>query len=102
MCGIAGLWNVDGRPVDVDLLRAMTSAVSHRGPDGDGFHVDGGVGLGHRRLAIIDLVTGDQPMRSADGQVAIVFNGELYNFRELRRELEARGAAFRTTSDTEV
>ncbi len=102
MCGIAGIFNVDGRPVDVALLRAMTLAISHRGPDGDGFHVDGPVGLGHRRLAIIDLATGDQPMRSADGTIALVFNGELYNFRELRRDLEARGAVFHTTSDTEV
>jgi asparagine synthase (glutamine-hydrolysing) len=80
----------------------MTTAIAHRGPDGDGFFSDGPVGLGHRRLAIIDLVTGDQPMSSDDGSVILIFNGEIYNFRELRRELEARGAAFRTASDTEV
>ena len=102
MCGIAGFANVDGRPADAGLLRRMTDAVGHRGPDGDGFHVDGAVGLGHRRLAIIDLVTGDQPMSSADGRTWIVFNGEIYNYRELRAELAARGATFRTTSDTEV
>jgi asparagine synthase (glutamine-hydrolysing) len=80
----------------------MTSAIAHRGPDGDGFFCDGSVGLGHRRLAIIDLATGDQPMATEDGSVVLVFNGEIYNFRELRRELEGRGATFRTTSDTEV
>ena len=102
MCGIAGFANVDGRPADAGLLRRMTDAVGHRGPDGDGFHLDGAVGLGHRRLAIIDLVTGDQPMASVDGRTWIVFNGEIYNYRELRAELAARGARFRTTSDTEV
>jgi asparagine synthase (glutamine-hydrolysing) len=102
MCGIAGFANVDGRPADAGLLRRMTDAVGHRGPDGDGFHLDGAVGLGHRRLAIIDLVTGDQPMASVDGRTWIVYNGEIYNYRELRAELAARGATFRTTSDTEV
>ena len=102
MCGIAGILRVDGAPAGADLLRAMTSAIAHRGPDGDGFFCDGSVGLGHRRLAIIDLATGDQPMATEDGSVVLVFNGEIYNFRELRRELEGRGATFRTTSDTEV
>ena len=92
MCGIAGIADLSGRPVDRALLRAMTTVQAHRGPDGEGFVCRGGVGLGHRRLAIIDLVTGDQPMASDDGSVRIVFNGEIYNFRELRRELEARGA----------
>ena len=80
----------------------MTEVQSHRGPDGEGIACRGAAGLGHRRLAIIDLVTGDQPMASDDGSVRIVFNGEIYNFRELRTELEARGARFRTESDTEV
>jgi len=80
----------------------MTTAIAHRGPDGAGFFAEGPVGLGHRRLAIIDLVTGDQPMSAADGRAVLVFNGEIYNFRELRRELEGHGATFRTTSDTEV
>jgi asparagine synthase (glutamine-hydrolysing) len=102
MCGIAGIANVDGRPAGNTLLRAMTDILAHRGPDGDGFHLDGSVGLGHRRLSIIDLATGAQPMSNADGSVWITFNGELYNFRELRAELEARGMSFRTASDTEV
>jgi len=102
MCGIAGIFRCDGAAPGSELLRVMTTAIAHRGPDGDGFFFDGPVGLGHRRLAIIDLVTGDQPMASDDGSVVLIFNGEIYNFRELRRELEARGAAFRTTSDTEV
>ena len=102
MCGIAGIFRCDGAAPGPELLRAMTSAIAHRGPDGDGFFCDGPVGLGHRRLAIIDLVTGDQPMSADDGSAVLIFNGEIYNFRELRRELEARGAAFRTTSDTEV
>src|SRR3990172_4397144 len=102
MCGIAGIVNVTGRPVDEALLRAMTTVQAHRGPDGEGFARSGGAGLGHRRLAIIDLATGDQPMASDDGTIRIVFNGEIYNFRDLRRELESSGARFRTTSDTEV
>jgi len=102
MCGIAGIADTMGHPVDQVLLRAMTSVQAHRGPDGEDFVCRGGVGLGHRRLAIIDLATGDQPMANEDGSVQIVFNGEIYNFRELRRDLEAHGARFRTTSDTEV
>src|SRR5713101_182095 len=102
MCGIAGIADVTGRPVDGSLLRAMTAVQAHRGPDGEGIACRGAAGLGHRRLAIIDLATGDQPMVSDDGAVRIVFNGEIYNFRELRRELESRGARFTTTSDTEV
>jgi asparagine synthase (glutamine-hydrolysing) len=102
MCGIAGIVRSDGAPAGVELLRAMTTVLAHRGPDGDGFFCEGPVGLGHRRLAIIDLATGDQPMASDDGSSVIIFNGEIYNFRELRRELEGRGATFRTKSDTEV
>ena len=102
MCGIAGIADLTGRSVDATLLRAMTAVQAHRGPDGEDIVCRGGVGLGHRRLAIIDLATGDQPMASDDGSVHIVFNGEIYNFRELRRDLEARGARFRTASDTEV
>lgn len=102
MCGIAGLLRQDGAPVDPMLLHRMTDVLAHRGPDGEGFHVEGPVGLGHRRLAIIDVSGGAQPMHSADGAVAITYNGEVYNFRELRTELEARGFVFRTTSDTEV
>jgi asparagine synthase (glutamine-hydrolysing) len=102
MCGIAGIADVTGRPVDGGLLQAMTRVQAHRGPDGEAVVCRGAAGLGHRRLAIIDLATGDQPMASDDGRVWIVFNGEIYNFRELRRDLEARGARFSTRSDTEV
>lgn len=94
---------LDGQPADQDRLRRMAKAVAHRGPDGEGIWTDGAVGLAHRRLAIVDLSdTGVQPMRSADGSYTITFNGEIYNYQELRRKLEAEGARFRSTSDTEV
>ncbi len=103
MCGIAGLLNVDGQPADPRVVAAMRDALAHRGPDDEGLHVDREVGLGHRRLSIIDLSrAANQPMFSPDGRIAIVFNGEIYNFRELRRDLERLGWAFRTRSDTEV
>ena len=103
MCGIAGIMNVHGGPVSPVVLRAMTDIVRHRGPDGDGHWIHHGVGFGHRRLAIVDLSpAGAQPMHSADGTLVITFNGEIYNWRELRRELGKRGAVFRTQSDTEV
>jgi len=103
MCGIAGWFDLSGeRPPQTRLVEAMTGAIAHRGPDGDGFHFAPGVGLGHRRLAIIDLNTGAQPMYNASRTVCIVFNGEIYNYRELRSELEARGRRFVTSSDTEV
>lgn len=103
MCGISGIFHFDsGRIVDQQVLKRMTDTLSHRGPDGSGFFVEGNVGLGHRRLSIIDLTTGDQPQYSDDGKIAIVFNGEIYNYIELRKELESLGHSFRTTSDTEV
>jgi asparagine synthase (glutamine-hydrolysing) len=103
MCGIAGKLNFDpARGVDRDRLAAMTSSIAHRGPDSDGFFVSDGVGLGHRRLSIIDLATGDQPLCNEDGTTWVVFNGEIYNFAEIRQELEAAGHRFRTHSDTEV
>lgn len=102
MCGICGIYNLQGAPVDRDLLGRMNDAMIHRGPDGAGLFVDGSVGLGHRRLAIIDLHSGDQPMATDDGRLQVVFNGEIYNFRELKDELEAHGHRFRTHSDTEV
>ncbi|PKL76362.1 MAG: asparagine synthase (glutamine-hydrolyzing), partial [Candidatus Melainabacteria bacterium HGW-Melainabacteria-1] len=103
MCGIVGIFHLDGRPVSAPVLRQMTDALSHRGPDGEGFYIDSYLGLGHRRLAIIDLSPlGHQPMVSADGQFIISYNGELYNYRELRRELEAIGHKFVSQSDTEV
>jgi asparagine synthase (glutamine-hydrolysing) len=103
MCGIAGFVNVDPRrPADPRLLRSMTDAIIHRGPDDEGFHVEGGVALGMRRLAIIDLQTGRQPIASEDGTVRVVFNGEVYNYLDLREELIAKGHRFSTRSDTEV
>jgi asparagine synthase (glutamine-hydrolysing) len=103
MCGIAGIFTADpGRPIPLRILHRMTAALAHRGPDGDGFHVEPGLGLGHRRLAIIDLEGGRQPIFNEDGSVAIVFNGEIYNHAALREELRTRGHTFRTRSDTEV
>ena len=103
MCGIAGKLNFDpSRPVDRERLVAMTSVLSHRGPDADGFHINGAIGLGHRRLSIIDLATGAQPLTNEHGTVWVTFNGEIYNFADLRAELEAAGHRFRTHSDTEV
>lgn len=103
MCGIAGIFHQDrSRQVDSDTLRRMTRALSHRGPDGEGYYEDGNMGLGHRRLAIIDLATGSQPMYSREGDVVVVFNGEIYNYVELREELSLLGHSFVTTSDTEV
>src|SRR5579864_3171915 len=103
MCGIAGKFTYDpAAPVSPSLLEAMTDAVRHRGPDAAGLYVDSGIGLGHRRLSIIDLATGDQPLTNEDRTVWVVFNGEIYNFTELRRELETLGHRFRTLTDTEV
>jgi asparagine synthase (glutamine-hydrolysing) len=102
MCGIAGLFQaLDPAPPSLGLVRRMTDAIAHRGPDGEGFHAEPHVGFGHRRLAIVDLAGGVQPMASEDGQVTIVFNGEIYNHAQLRTELEAAGQRFRTRSDTE-
>jgi len=103
MCGIAGRFNyAPSHPVDRDVLAAMTDAVSHRGPDAAGYFHASGIGLGHRRLSVIDLATGDQPLANEDGQVQVIFNGEIYNFAEVRAELIARGHRFRTSSDSEV
>jgi len=103
MCGICGLVSLDGTgPVDRSLLEEMSGALQHRGPDSDGAHLEGPVGLAARRLSIIDLAGGDQPMANEDGTVHVVSNGEIYNHRELRRGLERRGHRFRTQSDTEV
>jgi asparagine synthase (glutamine-hydrolysing) len=103
MCGIAGVVFSDPRhPVDRGVLSRMTDVIRHRGPDADGFHVGPGVGLGHRRLSIIDLSTGDQPIYNETRSIAIVFNGEIYNFGELVRELEGAGHTFTTRSDTEA
>lgn len=102
MCGICGKVNTGARPVSRALVERMAGTLVHRGPDQEGFHVEGAVGLGIRRLAVIDLRTGDQPMYHADGTTVVVFNGEIYNFRELRAVLEAQGYRFSTQSDTEV
>src|SRR5512147_1774767 len=103
MCGITGkLWFDPARSVSRDLLVRMTDRVIHRGPDAAGYYVNGSVGLGHRRLSIIDLATGDQPLANEDGSVQVVFNGEIYNFAEVRAELVTRGHRFHTGSDTEV
>jgi len=129
MCGICGFWNLNGEPINPELLVKMRDSMAHRGPDGAGcvmFDMRGSaaplffdslaeintqslprpmsfsLGLGHRRLSIIDLNTGDQPMRNKDGSLWIVYNGEIYNYRELRSELQARGHTFLTASDTEV
>jgi len=101
MCGICGIFNLDASPVSMDLIKKMNRTMTHRGPDGEGFFIDSNIGLGHRRLSIIDLHTGDQPMGNEDGMVQVVFNGEIYNFLELRRVLEGKGHVFRTRSDTE-
>jgi asparagine synthase (glutamine-hydrolysing) len=103
MCGIAGILYADPlRPIDSSLLKAMGDAIAHRGPDAEGFWNEPGIGLVHRRLSIIDLSGGDQPIGNEDGSVQVVFNGEIYNFQELRSSLESRGHQFRTRSDTEV
>ena len=103
MCGICGQFNfVSGEPVEPDVIRRMTDSITHRGPDDDGYFVAGALGLGFRRLSIIDLAGGHQPMSDAEEMVWVIFNGEIYNFKELRTELEQRGHHFRTRSDTEV
>src|SRR5947209_2436513 len=103
MCGIAGIWERSGRPVDRDGLERMSAILRHRGPDGSGLHVDGEVGLANRRLAIVDpSPAGDQPMGLPERGLWLTYNGEIHNYVELRRELESRGAEFRTRTDTEV
>jgi len=103
MCGIAGIFNLNGEPVSPVLLRKMTDSLVHRGPDSEGFYIDSFIGLGHRRLAIIDLsAAGHQPMATQENQHIITYNGEIYNFQELRIELETLGYRFRSRTDTEV
>src|SRR5262252_1645878 len=103
MCGICGQYNSrNSEPVRHADIKAMTDSLAHRGPDDEGYHSAGPLGLGFRRLSIIDLGGGHQPMSDAGETVWVVFNGEIYNFRELRQELESRGHRFRTKSDTEV
>lgn len=105
MCGIAGIYNYadPARPVDRNLLLAMTRSIAHRGPDAEGIHIEGPIGLGHRRLSIVDLSeTGAQPMPSSDRKSWLIYNGEFYNHLEFRQRLQSRGICFRGTSDTET
>lgn len=102
MCGICGIYSQAGEPVQQELLCQMTLAMTHRGPDGSGTYIAGPIGLGHRRLSIIDLEGGSQPISNEDNRLQVVFNGEIYNFIELRNELEKKGHCFKTRSDTEV
>src|SRR5271169_3829209 len=103
MCGICGkLMFEPGSRVPADLVRDMADSIRHRGPDDEGFYVSGQVGLGFRRLSIIDLSTGHQPLSNEDRTVWIVFNGEIYNYQELRNDLQSRGHRFKTKTDTEV
>ncbi|HXE11831.1 MAG TPA: hypothetical protein VN633_06915, partial [Bryobacteraceae bacterium] len=103
MCGIAGLMKFghDAR-ADIDTVRHMCTVMAHRGPDDDGFYVSGAIGLGMRRLSIVDLARGHQPISNEDETAWIVFNGEIYNHAELREQLQARGHRYRTNSDTET
>ena len=103
MCGIAGLARSDsGGAISEEVLRRMAGVLRHRGPDAAGLYVGESAGLAHTRLSIIDLECGSQPLFNEDGSVAITYNGEVYNYIELRRQLEDRGHAFHTRSDTEV
>jgi asparagine synthase (glutamine-hydrolysing) len=102
MCGIAGVVDTTGRPVERGLVQRLCHVLAHRGPDDERYYLDGPVALGHRRLAILDLVSGDQPLSNEDATIWVTFNGEIYNFRELRAKLEGLGHRFGTRSDTEV
>jgi asparagine synthase (glutamine-hydrolysing) len=103
MCGIAGIWHRDDRPADRSQLLAMTQALRHRGPDGAGHHLEGGIALGHRRLKVIDLSAGAaQPMWLPDRSVCVIYNGEIHNYIELAADLRAAGVRLRGASDTEV
>src|SRR5262245_19583282 len=102
MCGIAGQFNFQRRePVERATVERMAPSIVHRGPDDEGFFISGPVGLGFRRLSIIDLTSGHQPMSDAEGTVWVIFNGEIYNYKELRREPQSKGHQFKTNSDTE-
>ncbi|MEO6692487.1 MAG: asparagine synthetase B, partial [Saprospiraceae bacterium] len=103
MCGITGIFNISGKPVSINALRRMTDTIAHRGPDGEGFWSNEYIGLGHRRLAIIDLSPlGHQPMQTDDGNFIITYNGEVYNFMNIRIELESLGYKFHSRTDSEV
>ncbi len=103
MCGICGkMFLRDDRKVDPMLIERMSTVMSHRGPDDHGVYVSRKIGLGHRRLSIIDLQTGKQPLSNEQGNIWVVFNGEIYNYKELRKELVEKGHYFKTNTDTEV
>ncbi|MDD1627194.1 MAG: asparagine synthetase B, partial [Methylococcaceae bacterium] len=103
MCGIVGIFDIrEKRGINRDLLSRMNESQYHRGPDEGGLHIEAGLGFGHRRLSIIDLTSGQQPMVSRDKNAILTFNGEIYNFLELRKELEGLGFVFQTHCDTEV
>ena len=103
MCGIAGFINLDGMQAEMKIAEEMSKAIKHRGPDGAGIYLEENMAFAHHRLAIIDLTeSANQPMRSEDKRYALIYNGEIYNFRELRSTLIAAGLTFRTNSDTEV
>src|SRR5690348_3410475 len=102
MCGIAGIVAFDSRPPSQQELESMCAVLTHRGPDDAGFYLDGEAGLAMRRLSIIDLLTGRQPVHNEDDTVHVVLNGEIYNYRELRHNLESLGHSFYTATDTEV
>jgi len=102
MCGIAGRLNVDGSPVERELLKRMADTLVHRGPDGEGYFTEQGVGLAHRRLSILDLENGAQPMEDPRGRCVVSYNGEIFNWRRLRRRLERKGEVFSTDCDTEA
>jgi len=102
MCGIAGILSLGDRPVWPEEVRDMCSVLVHRGPDDQGYFLEPGLGLGMRRLSVIDLETGRQPITNEDGSIVAVFNGEIYNFARLRSDLQRRGHRFRTDTDTEV
>ncbi|MEW6506956.1 MAG: asparagine synthase (glutamine-hydrolyzing) [Bacteroidota bacterium] len=103
MCGILGIFNLDGKPFPLNQLKKMAEKIAHRGPDGEGYYLDGGIALAHKRLAILDTSSrGNQPMTSKDGNWVVVFNGCIYNFLELKQELKAKGHSFVTETDTEA
>jgi len=102
VCGLSGFVSLNSRRADCAIVRRMSATLGHRGPDDEGYYVDGPVALGHRRLTIIDLATGRQPIANETGTVHAVLNGEIYNYRSLTETLRLRGHRFSTSSDTEV
>src|SRR5437867_7903194 len=102
MCGIVGIFSFSDKALTLSDLRPLNEAMVHRGPDEDGYFIEGPLGLAMRRLSIIDLGSGQQPMTSPDGNYVIVYNGECYNYQEVQSELQRLGHRFRTNSDTEV